>query len=419
MNAQRIEPIKVFILIGLVTTSLLLGLKIGLEKLGYSQRWEAYGYEFLQARLPQFSRREEIPVIVVDISKLGGGTSNQPTPRGRLQEIIDAVARQYPKAIAVDVDFSPSDTEVGWVDPENDPQFLEHCLELSRKQPIFLGVDRGIESPPEAWLGVTEYQSMAVGMRFPLAAERMLLWVRAPGVSEKLPSLSLALAQSYRRSVPRPPAGLAFMLEEIDRESVEEQQGGSEITYAKALVNYSKLDAIASQSLAAASATSIADNGERFHNKLVILGRLIDATDRFAVPGRGGEPVPGVLLHAAATYTLVKEPLFEFTHTGRFFIDLLLALFLLGFVAFFRFRHREDPSYNWHRKELVATVLAVAFTVWGGILLIQAVGVLWFDFLAVAGALLLHAPVGRFLTRRWRNWRVRAVDASPVSEERA
>lgn len=64
----------IFIFIGLITTFILLGAKVIFEQTDLEHRLESYGYEILQSRLPSIASREDMPVIIVDIGKLGGGT---------------------------------------------------------------------------------------------------------------------------------------------------------------------------------------------------------------------------------------------------------------------------------------------------------------------------------------------------------
>jgi len=404
MNTKPIFQTFVFIGVGLLTTLILLGVKVVFEQTGPGQRLELYGYEMLQSYLPDFASRVQMPVIVLDIGKLEGGTDEHPTPRDKLQDILQALVKTNPKAIALDIDFSPKD-EGGWQD-DRDPDFFNTCLTIKEEQriPIFLGVERSIESPPDAWLGLDKYKSLAVGMRFQFPnTNKVILWTRPPDSKEVIPSLSLALAQTYRETLPAPNYLLAPMLEEINAyPSRIENLDQSEFTVAKSLVNYSMLEAIESQSLATVSPTSIYEHKENFKDKLVVIGRIRETRDLIPVIGRDKD-IPGVLLQASAVYSLVKFPLYEFTHKARISIDILLPVFLLIFVALIRYRNRKNNDYNWHLKQWIAFIAVIILVFVGGIILVREAGIIWFDFLIVIIGLLIHPllekKIGTILSR--------------------
>ena len=349
-----------------------------------------------------------MPLIVVDIGKLEGGTGELPTPRNKLKEIVGAIAKQNPRAIALAVDFSPKETG-GWQD-RNDPEFFDYCLNLREDTgvPIFLGVGRSIQDPPEAWLGIKKYQSLAAGLNFQHPnTNKVFLWTRPANTTERLPSLSLALAKTYRESSPAPPPLLAPMLMKVEGyDSITEKPNGGGLVYAKALVNYSMLGAIETQSVATRSAGSVEEFKERFRHKLVLIGRITEARDRNRVVGSNSD-VPGVLLHASAVYTLVESPLFELTHKSRILIDLLLPLFILIFIAVIRYRNRENADYDWHGKEWRAFIITIAVVFVSGIILVRAVGIIWFDFLIVIIALLFHPVLEKAIGVRVDQWLAR------------
>lgn len=407
----------IFIIEGLITTFVLLGAKVVFERTDVGYRIESYGYELLQSYLPSLSSREEMPLIVVDIGKLEGGTGEQPTPRDKLKEIVGAIAEQNPRAIALAVDFSPKETG-GWQD-RNDPEFFDYCLSLRDDMgvPIFLGVGRSIEAPPDAWLGVKKYKSLAVGLDFQHPnTNRVFLWNRPANTSEHLPSLSLALAKTYQESLPAPPPLFAPMLAKIeDYDPKIEKLSEGEQAYANALVNYSMLRAIETQSVSTLSAGSIEDFKERFRHKLVLIGRITGARDRIRVVGRNPD-VPGVLLHASAVYTLVESPLFELTHGARILIDLLLPLSILIFIAAIRYRNRGNADYDWHRKEWRAFIITIALVFVSGIMLVRWVGIIWFDFLIVIIALLLHPLLEKAVGARIDRW-LKRRDKSALAAE--
>jgi CHASE2 domain-containing sensor protein len=419
MNNRPLLKIIVFIGIGLMTTVVMLLIKIAFEHIEPGQRLESYAYEKLHTPLPYFASGDDMPVTVIDIGKLEGGTDEHPTSRKNLKEIIDAVVKENPKAIALDIDFSQTE-EGGWQD-DNDPDFFDYCLEIKEiGTPIFLGVERSAESPAEAWLGLEKYKPLAVGMRFQFPqTSKVILWTKPVGTSEKLPSLSVALAKAYRESLPEPPRFFAPLLEEIedyDQQTKTEEQ--IEYADAKAIVNYSMLEAIEAQSLSATTSAPIKENGSRFKNKLVLIGRISNTTDTVRVVGRDKDK-PGVLLHAAATYTLVKSPLFEFTSVARVLIDFSLPLLILISIAIIRYRNRNNTRYNWHRKQWIFFVSAVFLVFFGGIFLVRFSGIVWFDFLAVSAALVLHPALEKWITTYISQWFEKNDEPAPAAAAEA
>lgn len=416
MTQKPLSQSIAIVVIGLITTIFLLAAKFVFELTDVERRMEAYGYEVLQSYLPPFTSRENMPVVVVDIGKLEGGTEEHPTPRAKLKEIIGAIAKESPKAIGVDVDFSPEENG-GWQDDE-DPEFFNYCLSITEKGvPVFLGVDRSLESPPNAWLGLERFKSLAAGMRFQFPdTNRIILWVKPAETSERIPSLSLALAKSYREDLLKPPALFAPMLEDIeDHNQQTETLAGSEFTYSNAIVNYSNLEALESQSLSTISATSIGEHGTRFRNKLVLIGRMSNTDDKHIVVGRN-TAIPGILLQASATYTLAKSPLFEFSSRARILIDLILPLFIMIVIAYVRYRNHHVNKYNWHGKVWKAIIVTTALVFVGGIVLVRWAGIIWFDFLVVIMALLLHPLIEKKVEAWLYRWIGRQNDQPPDLE---
>ena len=400
MNTRPVIQSIIFVLIGILTTVILVGAKIVFDQTDPGRRFESYSYETLQSSLPYSTHRDNMPVIVVDISKLEGDKDDKPTPRDKLTELIDAIAKENSRAIAIDIDFSLREDN-NWQD-YNDPDFFDHCLKLKEAGlPVFLGVERGAESEPKAWLGIEKYKSLAASMRFDSPdANRVQLWLKPEGTTEIIPSISLALANTYEKGIPQPPQLFAPMLVKIeDYEQRVDQANASRFTYATTLVNYSMLDAIESQSLAATSHYTIDDNDWRFQDKLVLIGRLNWTNKLIRVIGRSSD-APGVLLDAAATYSLIKSPLFEFTTKARVLIDIVLSLLVLSLVTLARFRNRKNALYDWRGTQWLLVLAMVTVVFVGGIILVRSTGIIWFDFLAVIIVLLFHPVVEKKLGAR-------------------
>lgn len=349
-------------------------------------------FEVLQGQIAPFNPDENLPIVVVDISKVTGG-KDEATPRGKLEEIITAIGDKHPRAIAVDIDFSPEEGK--WI-TQDDETFFDNCLRLREQgTPIFLGVGRRMAGEPSAWLGAEKYKAMAVSLAIKNDdTSRIPLWIKMHGVSERLPSLSAALAEKYTRT--QPPNWMAWALE-----TTGEQYTSEEFETVEALVNYSKLEAIEQQALLTVSQQSVEDFGERFSGRMVILG---DGTpgltlENFVVLGRK-TAVPGVYLHACAAYTLAHEPLYELKSLVRYALDFLPPLFIIFVIAFKRYHHRNDKKpFRWERRQRIAFTFVTAGALVAGLMLVKWLGVLWLDLLLVAIALLLHPRV-----ENWPDW---------------
>jgi CHASE2 domain-containing sensor protein len=381
---EKNKDIIRYVIKATVIALIVIGAKTYFEHLPWGHRIEILAFEILQGQMLQFSSADRLQVFVVDISKMPGG-KDQVTPRTDLRNLVEAIARLRPRAIAIDVDFSPD--EKGWKD-DNDPAFFDFCLNLKKETriPVFLGVYRTRMASPDTWLGSGKYEGLAADMTLP--AEVFKIRLKSRG-SDQLPTLSAALAYAYTKpgGLPEPPKWLMFILEK-PRE--------------KTLVNYSKLDQLKHETLPLTQPTCVAELGSRFfNNKMVIIGDATLATDHRYVPGRF-ETVPGVYVHACAAYTLAIEPLYELTFLSKIFADLAVAMLVILGVAYARFRHIEtEGPFSWHDVEfkwINRIIFSVSIV---GILLVRWAGIMWLDFLLVIYALRLHPSVEQWLKDWW------------------
>lgn len=398
-----------FIVIGLLITLLLVGAKFIFERSSVGHRVELLSYEFLEGQLTAIDT-DPLPVVVVDISQIGGGgTEEDPTPRGPLQKLLEAIVNQQPKAIAIDADFSPKST--GWIDEQKDPDFFSFCVGMKalRGVPIFLGVHRALASPPNTWLGLDEYKESAVGLLVNDETSRLPIWIqRKDGGSEKLRTLGTAVAEVYRGgSLPQPPSWLRWMIQRPGKTDSEIRDANSTpIEVTNGLVNYSKLEMIQLTTIPTINPNCIAEAKQLFQNKIVILGRDKAATDRYTVYGRV-QTVPGVFLHACAAYTLIKEPLYELNLGSQLGADLAISMLVILPVAWFRFRQGAHQSLAWHRRQSKYAYMAAGLVFIGGILLVRFLHVMWLDFFPLMLALLVHPWVEKRLGDLARRKRAR------------
>jgi CHASE2 domain-containing sensor protein len=388
--------IFVYVFVGLLVTLLLVTGKMLLEKTVIGHRAEALTFEFLQGQLSPFNRKERLPVLVVDISQIPGGKAGEITPRKPLAEIIEAIADQQPRAIAIDIDFSPD--RQGWR-TDNDPDFFDHCLKIREEKgvPIFLGVNRTSRAPTDTWLGVPKYKELAVTIAARDNTTRMYRWIQAKGNPERLRALSAALAESHPQTLPKPPQWLAWAIRTTNEDAEPLDHSETGFAFSDMLVNYSKLEAIRKGTISTITSQSVREEGTRFTKRLVILGDAEEFTDAFCVTGRE-RPIAGVYLHACAAYTVVTEPLYEFKETVRLALDIILSFLIIMRVALIRFLHmREGQAFAWHKRQATFIKQAVIFVIVGGMALVRFGEILWLDFFLVAFALLLHPSVERWL----------------------
>jgi hypothetical protein len=93
----------------------------------------------VQSLLASDLESQELPIQVVDIGGLEKapvlGGNDVATPRTELFGLIKAIANEGPRAIGVDIDFSPDRN--GYKNPAEDPFFFRSIAELSSRGPAF------------------------------------------------------------------------------------------------------------------------------------------------------------------------------------------------------------------------------------------------------------------------------------------
>ncbi|MCI0150371.1 CHASE2 domain-containing protein [Paraburkholderia sediminicola] len=360
--------------------------------------------------LSRFSSHR-LPVVVLDIQQLEDGfTTAAPTSRKELTDIIKALNAVGAKAIGVDIDFSPD--EQGFISHTEDPPFFDTCLEISKTTPVFLGVYRTRFMGPESWLNQAKYQSLAAdlaGNEVPgrTVTMRAKPWLVVYPHKQSLPSMGYALARAASGAAGLPGAYVwlkPFVIsdEEAEAEARPETAGDEE---RGRLLNYSKLDQLATERSLATDSSAITRAAADFAGKIVVLGDnnpRRNGGDVFHPPWHDEEP--GVLFHSIGVYTFAFEPLFEFTHSTRTGLDLLLTLpFFL--IAYLKARHAgrapdavTGAAYeeSWKKIELRTILISTGVIILAGVLLLFVCNVLWLDFVLVIGALTVHP----FLSRR-------------------
>lgn len=417
---------------GLLFIALVLAIKLVVERTTFGKQLELMSYNLLQLQLSS----ERVPVTIVDISDLEpqvfniDGRTGKATPRESLREMIQAIADQEPKAIGVDIDFSPD--ENGYIHPR-DPEFFQFCLDTQKQTrvPMFLGIKRTISKAPAEWLGSEKYQDLAANILIPKDSKRMVNVIRVgdelkPGGAgkESIPSkaMSVVLADAYGResndSLRWHQRLHEFGIEELKRfefiERMSEKRLGPGLSVEDFLVDFSPLESI--EPLRTINPVVLGDQSQRrrFEGKIVLLGdgTLNKAADTFVVPARQ-QPYPGVFLHACAAYTLIREPLYEVTQKGRLGFDILFSVSILLAVIFIRlyYRNKASEKVAMYRLQGFFTLLVVLAAIIVGVVFVRTTRVMWDDFFLALIALMYHPSIGRYLESSWKEIRKHASAA--------
>jgi CHASE2 domain-containing sensor protein len=422
---------------GLVFIALVFSIKLMVEHTTFGKQLELMSYNLLQLRL----RAHSTPVTIVDISELApeefdvDGQTGVATPRESLKEMMEAIAEHSPKAIGVDIDFSPD--ENGYIHPR-DPEFFQFCRELGEKKgiPVVLGVKRTLHKPSAEWLGDKSYEELAGSILVPKDSRRMLHLIKieqeTTGETEATPapgkSMSVALAEAYGDTASgSKQRGLhASMIGALERlgviEEFSEKNPVPGLSLEDFLVDFSPLETI--ETIATIDPAVLRDPGQRqrFQGKIVLLGdaALNEARDTFVVPGRD-QPVPGVFLHACAAYTLLKAPLYEVTHRGRVIIDLLLSGVILLAIVLVRLSRRNETSHSSiQRWQGFLTLAVVLIAIVGGVLFVRSTRVMWDDFFLALTALIFHPSIEKHVegTGEWIMRHLRREPAPTANEHK-
>lgn len=402
---------------GLLFAALILGAKLLIEQTSFGHQLEAAAYNLLQLRLASSGERMRL----LDISELRpapfemDGQVGFATPREPLRQMIEALVEKKetrPKAIGIDLDFSPDGAE--YITPR-DPDFYQFCLDASARTgvPIYLGVERTNTRPPEDWLGGEEYQALAADLSIPNDRRKILRWVRAGEGARPLVSMGAALADAYAgRSADEAPGwwrGLhTALVGRLERahmvESVSEKRLAPGLEVGEFLVDFSPLERLKETRLRTINPVVVRDQAHQFKDRVVLVGDATPdkAEDPFPVPARE-EYFPGIYLHAAAAHTLIEAPLYEVTHAGRVVIDVLLSAAVILGVALvgFYFSGRSKRRVASHRVQGLLIILVVALALVLGVVFVRETRLIWTDFILALGMLAMHPSIERRLHAAW------------------
>lgn len=405
---------------GLLFIAFVLLIKIGVEHTTFGKHLDLMGYTLLQLELSP----GRVPITIVDISDLEpqefnlDGKSGKATPRDSLRKMIEAIGEHEPKAIGIDVDFSPD--EDGYIHPR-DPEFFQFCLDMTNQSgvPVFLGIKRTIAKSPAEWLGGEKYQRLAANILIPKDSKRMVNVIKVGEEPESVAmtherppvkAISVALADAYGREPGDSPGWFQSAHESVIRalqslavvESTSERRLRPGLSVEDFLVDYSPLESI--EPLRTINPAVLRDQSQRqrFQDKVVLIGdaTLSKATDTFVVPARD-QPYPGVFLHACAAYTLIKAPLYEVTGKGRLSIDMLFLLTILLPIVSLRLycEGRRSEEVATHRLQGVFTLVVVVGAIAVGVFFVRVTRVMWDDFFLALAFLVFHPFIERQVER--------------------
>jgi CHASE2 domain-containing sensor protein len=395
-NRRRTRKIWRDVRVSVILTIAILSLKWGFEHTEFGDDLRILAHKYLLQRLVSTQRASAAPIAIVDISDLEADCSNKATSREKLLKLINAIAKQRPLAIGVDIDFSPN--QQGYWTPD-DPNFFQSCLDITSDKdnpvPVVLGIERAQEYEPIHWLGAIRYKDLAASIYLPQKDTRKL-WSWIKPKDHVIPTMAAALAQKISPATEDIPKGLGWAVHQFD----ERDLGGGYLVN-EYIVDYSPLDSIEDRRLQTFQSEGIDAQPQLLNEKIVIIGNatLGKATDTFPVPVRQA-PVPGIYLHACGAYTLATSHLYELSGLGRVALDALLALMIISAIASVRLYFKQDVNVHWLQGALTLAIVIIALIV--GLSFVHITHVMWDDFLLVIIGLLLHRPVERWSGSFWR-----------------
>jgi len=383
-----------YVFVGVLSTAILVVGTHAAERTREGQDCEFWMFGLLQRALSDFDPAN--PIVLIDI---GDVSENSGDLLPVVKETVGTLKtlRKRPIAIAVDVDFSPTGAL------SNDAtEFFDACLKKpgSDDVPVFLGAGDNKAALPEEWLGLEEYKDLAAAVAINEEDTRWIpIWVQANN-GEKLKTLNYALALEYPSGLPGPASWIAWAVDRgkeggaVTRERGEVESDEITLNYGERLVNYSKLETMQRVIKTAEEARLISNDNTSYSGKLVIIGDVNGAKDKFSIPGPRGDKA-GSLLLASSTYTLIKEPLFEFKSNVKLGLDLFIAGIIVFLVAFIRYKYPSESA--WVGKQAICIYVSIIVVIITGFALVRFARVIWPDFLFVLFALFLHPKVERLV----------------------
>jgi CHASE2 domain-containing sensor protein len=362
-------------------------------------------YELMQRHLLDFKAPAKLSVVVVGIDGIppvviddGLSASKQVTPRDKILDLLRRLVVHRPKAIGVDVDFSP-ESDGGSFVTAGDPKFFDNVMRLSAESriPIFLGVDRHRNGPPSAWLGELRFAPLAAAIVVPYAEEgvtiRSMPLRLLTAATGALPSLSGAMVGEAPAEVGSWRRWFFARYRSVSQSREPPSAADKDSRADHFLVDFAAVPELTATKIPSSGITTDDDQTSQLEGRFVLLGdsEASHSGDRFLLPGYD-RPVKGVFAHASAIYTLTQAPLFELTPQGELIVDGSLALlsFLIveGLTVYFSGRGRQQLAVE--RIQLVLTLIVVVSLILIGHYAVHTLRLVWMGYALVILMQLLH-----------------------------
>jgi CHASE2 domain-containing sensor protein len=446
------------LLIGVLFTVVMWALATWVERahLNWGIRIREAVYGLIQTRIGG-SGDKDPQVMVVDISAsapmMAGDGSGLVKPNAKLddkaytdrtylRDLVFSILEQEPKAIGLDIDFTPYPAQT-----EDDDRLLACFLSLSTGSRIATdllpsgGIDPLCYQTPSVPIYVATYSSIALGPLYALerpeystmagfagtvrpdsgeAPRKMVYSMSIPygvagGPSWQVNSLSSAV-YGARADVEVPALEWA-----AERLPVTQTQNFRATEF---YVNYGVIDdlqknytidacdlirnrkANSPTTQNACDATKPPRNSATINlkGKYVLIGRAkLTGTDEHPVPGHAKQSeYAGVYLHACAINTLSSGSLLALLlPTGRLILDLSLFFLIFALVELIRMFVRR--KFGWEPSEralhIVVTLCVVAVAIVVGIYGLSRIRLMWDDSPFVGAGLIAHALIGHLPVR--------------------
>lgn len=320
--------------------------------------WKAA--EFAQNVLQENEWRD---VVVVDSSSVKRVSTNTPgydaVSRNAMAELVEQIAKFEPRGIAVDYDFSMEfqDTNGNIVGlgesrvPEPRYTFDERHASTPREEldisfhsrirsigvPVFLGVHRRLDEPCSQW-----FNQQGGDWGCNVGATIALLPQTVIAVPREMSRGSTEL-HSF--------AGRISVLEKVAKPDEEYESHVQKIKVSSTLVDFGtlqKLPVIRSDDILFKRPDARISNVMR--GKYVFIGvadpKFAEKADLYRVPGVKGLQ-PGVLIHAAATQTLLAWPVNPLSQKLALVLELVIFGTAAVILTMIEIRARDSKGYPW------------------------------------------------------------------------
>ena len=417
-----------------------------LNDTGLGKELSLYTYRVLQKELVVADR---LKVVVIDISELpldAKGVTPRQSLRNLLESLSDMSGDDAPAAVGIDIDMSPkvaADGSMQRFESDDDLSFFKECLSdepsngaeapaAHLKIPVVLGIYRTQALPPSRWLLFPKFQPLAASLLLPNDARQAVESTSSSLDNAKVPAevvtLSGALARKYRErrdpeeSMNRP-FGLPRYVGDLLFPRYKTEKIAPRATFNKFWIDFSVVERLRRErvllrSKAFQDKTEIKDylalRREDLARSIVLIGDVSHAqqSDIFVDPVHV-EPISGVLIHAAATYTQAMHPLYSINEKLRPLVDFFLALAAAS-LEFFLLVIYNDRLDRERFQGLLAIIAATGVILFG--IFVNHHRIIWDDFILVAIVTLLHPALHHHLHRLPH--KLRSVGRLFLKEER-